>query len=210
VSRQFIDTRRAWRLRGRVQNYQIVRNFGLAEQPEELVSASLLVAELDRWLSSTFTQRTLHELYEAVTGTPPVREPTLKDPRTAGRIKSRLAEAFRRGELLALPAGPARLKQWPIPVAPKGSGPPLAVPLLAQVPPGPAAREKEKEEEKKPTAWVEFELVDSEGEPLAGVGYKLTLPDGSTREGKVDARGRVRVEGIEPGECVVTFPELDA
>jgi hypothetical protein len=208
VSRQFIDTRRAWRLRGRVQNYQIVRNFGLAEQPEELVSPCHLVAELDRWLSSTFTQRTLHELYEAVTGTPPVREPTLKDRQAAGRIKRRLTEAFRQGELLALPAGPARLKQWPIPVAVKDSGPPLAVPLLAQVPPSPAAREKQ--EEKKPTAWVEFELVDSEGEPLAGVGYRLTLPDGSTREGKVDARGRVRVEGVEPGECSVTFPELDA
>ncbi|OJH38724.1 hypothetical protein BON30_21065 [Cystobacter ferrugineus] len=186
-----------------------MRNFGLAQEPEELVSASLLVAELDRWLSSTFTQRTLHELYEAVTGTPPVREPTLKDQRAAERIKSRLAEAFRRGELLALPAGPARLKKWPVPAPVRAPSPLLTIPLLEQIEQLIKPRE-EKKEEKKPTAWVEFELVDSEGEPLAGVGYKLTLPDGSTREGKVDAQGRVRVEGIEPGECVVTFPELDA
>jgi len=26
----------------------------------------------------------------------------------------------------------------------------------------------------------------------------------------VDAQGKVRVEGIEPGECTVVFPELDA
>ncbi|MET0402114.1 MAG: carboxypeptidase-like regulatory domain-containing protein [Cystobacter sp.] len=209
MSRQFIDSRRSWRLRGHARDYQIVRNFGLAEQPGELVSANLLVAELDRWLTSLSTQRTLHELYEAVTGAPPpsTREPSRRAGEVTERVRRRLAEAFRQGELLALPVGTPRLKQWPVPTTRKGPAPLVDVPLLAQII---QALTPAKKEEQKPTAWVEFELVDSEGAALEGVTYKLTLPDGSTRQGKVDATGRVRVEGIEPGECTVTFPELDA
>lgn len=211
VSRQFIDSRRTWRLRGRAQDYEIVRGFGLAEKPAGCVAASQLLAELDRWLGSVFSQRVLHELYESVTGLPP---PPVWDRREGvGPIKRRLAEAFRQGELLALPTGPARTKKWPE-AAPKGPGPRVAVPLLAQVEqaltrPPKEALEEEPEEETS-TAWVEFELVDAEGEPLAGVRYRLTLADGSTREGEVGASGVVRVEGIEPGECTVVFPELDA
>ncbi len=38
----------------------------------------------------------------------------------------------------------------------------------------------------------------------------ITLPDGSTvATGTTDEKGRARVEGIDPGTCKVTFPELD-
>lgn len=208
MSRQFIDSRRSWRLRGRAQDYQIVRGFGLAEEPETCVAASQLVAELDRWLGSVFSQRILHELYESVTGVPPASG---RGGREGGlQLKRRLAEAFRQGELLALPAGPVRVKKWPEAAPVKAPSPLVTVPLLAQLEPLLARPAKEEPEEDKPTAWVEFELVDSEGEPLVGARYQLTLADGSTREGQVPASGKVRVEGVEPGECTIAFPELDA
>jgi hypothetical protein len=37
--------------------------------------------------------------------------------------------------------------------------------------------------------WLNLELLDSTGAPLAGRAYALTLPDGTRREGKLDADG---------------------
>lgn len=62
-------------------------------------------------------------------------------------------------------------------------------------------------EEKK--HWIEIEMVDQEGKPAAGEDYRLTLPDGSIVEGSLDEKGRDRVNGIDPGTCKVTFPNLD-
>jgi hypothetical protein len=58
--------------------------------------------------------------------------------------------------------------------------------------------------------WIEIELVDEEGNPVPGERYKITLPDGKTvSEGTLDANGRARVEGIDPGTCQISFPDLD-
>lgn len=57
--------------------------------------------------------------------------------------------------------------------------------------------------------WVEIELVDTGGAPVAGQRYVCMMPDGDVREGQLDAKGRVRFDGIDPGNCVLTFPELD-
>jgi type VI secretion system secreted protein VgrG len=52
--------------------------------------------------------------------------------------------------------------------------------------------------------------VDENGKPVPGEEYKVTLPDGSTvASGTLDAKGKARVEGIDPGSCKVTFPNLD-
>jgi murein L,D-transpeptidase YcbB/YkuD len=48
--------------------------------------------------------------------------------------------------------------------------------------------------------WLNLELRDSVGEPLADYGYALTLPDGTRREGTLDPQGRLheRVpDGVE-------------
>jgi hypothetical protein len=58
--------------------------------------------------------------------------------------------------------------------------------------------------------WVEITLVDENGDPVPGEAYRLELPDGSVREGALDAGGKARVEGIDPGACRVTFSNLDA
>jgi type VI secretion system secreted protein VgrG len=58
-------------------------------------------------------------------------------------------------------------------------------------------------------SWVEIKLVDKEGKGLAGERYRVELPDGSVVEGSLDDKGEARVEGIDPGQCKVTFPDRD-
>jgi hypothetical protein len=57
--------------------------------------------------------------------------------------------------------------------------------------------------------WVEFVLLDMEGNPVSGQRYKVGLPDGTTRQGTLDATGTVRVEGIRHGTCTISFVDLD-
>lgn len=66
-----------------------------------------------------------------------------------------------------------------------------------------------KPEAEEPTkSWIEIELLDDKGKPVAGEAYKIQLPDGSTVSGSLDANGRARVDGIDPGSCQVTFPNI--
>lgn len=60
------------------------------------------------------------------------------------------------------------------------------------------------------TTWIEVRLVDEAGEPVPDVRYRLKLPDGTVREGRLDARGLVHLRGVDPGACEFTFPDLDA
>jgi Bacteriophage probable baseplate hub protein len=59
------------------------------------------------------------------------------------------------------------------------------------------------------TSWIEVRLVGEDGEPVAEVRYRLKLPDGSELEGTLGEDGLIRVDGIDPAECELTFPELD-
>ncbi len=68
--------------------------------------------------------------------------------------------------------------------------------------------EPHKPDEEK-TSWIEIEMVDEEDEPVTGEKYKITLPDDTLAEGTLDNNGFARVDGIDPGTCKVTFPELD-
>jgi hypothetical protein len=59
-------------------------------------------------------------------------------------------------------------------------------------------------------SWIEIELVDEEDEPVPGEAYRITLPDGETvAEGTLSDKGFARVDGIDPGSCKITFPDLD-
>jgi len=49
--------------------------------------------------------------------------------------------------------------------------------------------------------WIELKLNDHCGNPMANREYVLHLPDGSTRNGHLDANGRSVEEDIPPGRC---------
>jgi hypothetical protein len=59
------------------------------------------------------------------------------------------------------------------------------------------------------TTWIEIEMVGEDDKPIPGEHYRITMPDGTVREGTLDHKGFARVEGMEPGTCKVTFPDLD-
>jgi hypothetical protein len=58
-------------------------------------------------------------------------------------------------------------------------------------------------------SWIEIELIGQDDQPLVGERYRVELGDGSAIEGRIGPTGIVRVEGIDPANCMVTFPELD-
>jgi hypothetical protein len=53
--------------------------------------------------------------------------------------------------------------------------------------------------------WVEFQVVDMEDNPVSGKRYKCMLPDGRMEEGLTDAKGTVRFNDIDPGNCVFSL-----
>jgi hypothetical protein len=60
-------------------------------------------------------------------------------------------------------------------------------------------------------AWLEIELVDDEGRPLAGEPYKIVPGDGSEpKEDFLDNEGFARIHGLSPGSCKVIFPRRDS
>jgi type VI secretion system secreted protein VgrG len=65
------------------------------------------------------------------------------------------------------------------------------------------------EENKQKKHYIEIELMDENAKPAAGVAYRVTCPDGAVAEGTLDEKGFARVDGIDPGSCKVTFPDLD-
>ncbi len=58
--------------------------------------------------------------------------------------------------------------------------------------------------------WLEIELAGEDGKPIGEAAYKVTLADGSIREGKLTKEGKARLDDLPPGPCKVTFPEFDA
>jgi type VI secretion system secreted protein VgrG len=59
------------------------------------------------------------------------------------------------------------------------------------------------------TSWISIEMVDEDGKPVTSERYKITLSDGSVAEGTLDDKGCARLDGIDPGSCQVSFPDLD-
>jgi hypothetical protein len=56
--------------------------------------------------------------------------------------------------------------------------------------------------------WVEIKLVDQDGAVVPNERYRVTLPDGTVKEGRLDEKGWMRESGIDPGQCTITFPDI--
>ncbi len=59
------------------------------------------------------------------------------------------------------------------------------------------------------TQWIEVVVVGDKGEPIPNVKYVITLGDGKPVEGKTDADGKLYMEELPPGNCKLSFPDLD-
>jgi phage protein D len=82
-----------------------------------------------------------------------------------------------------------------------------------EAPPPPTTAKKAapppQEQPDAPT-WVEFELVQLGTAVVEGTKYTVTLPNGQTKEGTVDATRRIRVEGVnDPGQCRIQLHLAD-
>ncbi len=64
-------------------------------------------------------------------------------------------------------------------------------------------------EEEPEKTWIEIELFDKNGQPVPNERYKITLPDGSVKWGRLDHSARARIEKLQQGACQVTFPDRD-
>ena len=76
----------------------------------------------------------------------------------------------------------------------------------AESPPPPA----EKKTPVREKTWIELELLTEEGVPVPHERYLVKVPDGTTQSGSTDKKGRARIDGIDPGGCEISFPEIDA
>lgn len=56
--------------------------------------------------------------------------------------------------------------------------------------------------------WIEINLADKEGNPVADEDYEVTYADGSKKKGKLDKNGQAKIKDISPGKVTVEFPNL--
>ncbi len=180
---------RRWKLPAFGEDWLVVPSVDLERlKPERPPVPDVFVtAALERWLA-TSAARTLYAMYDALGGRLPLGLSGLERSRYEQRLLQRLTDAFTHGELVALPLERPRLLPTPWPEPP---------------------RPKEAEAPVEEQTWLAIELKDETGKPLPNLRYVVTLPDGSTREGTLNKNGYARVEGVNPGQCQVTFPELD-
>ena len=107
-------------------------------------------------------------------------------------LRERVRDALRSGALVALRAPPLTLAtSWELEE------------------PEPLGERVAPREEK---TWVTISLVtdDDPPRPVPSKRYRMELPDGSVVEGSLDRNGLARITGIDPGDCKVSFPDLDA
>ncbi|ATB37780.1 type IV secretion protein Rhs [Cystobacter fuscus] len=57
---------------------------------------------------------------------------------------------------------------------------------------------------------MEFQLKGPDGKALANVAYEVELPDGTLKKGRLDGSGRAKLEDVPPGQCRISFPDLEA
>jgi type VI secretion system secreted protein VgrG len=70
-------------------------------------------------------------------------------------------------------------------------------------------KEKRHKEDETKKSWIKIKMVNEAGEPVPGVRYRVTTPSGRVASGTLNKEGKAEVKGIDPGNCQVTFPDLD-
>ena len=182
---------RSWRVPGLGGDLFIVLGRGVRIDTRIVNAPPGLYEQIDRWLADPALKPLVLEMYQAIGGTlaPGEGQPGQRD--LGRQVKARLADAFRFGELVIMPAPR---------VAP--SGPAEEEPQQAGQQSGGQAAQTQK-------TWIEIELVDAKGKPVPNERFRIQAPDGQFHTGQLDTGGRARVSGIDAGECSICFPDLD-
>jgi hypothetical protein len=86
------------------------------------------------------------------------------------------------------------------------------VEALVEEPQAPQKKPPKKSESSEAAVktWIAIQLTDEDGNPVPDVAYSVTLPDGSIMTGSLDDQGFARFDDIDPGKCLVSFPEIHA
>ena len=108
-----------------------------------------------------------------------------------------LSQEVASGNLIVLDRGPKRG-----PTDPSGTELPEPTPIPV-VPLAP-------ESESTTTDFLEIELVDEEGNPVADQKYWIKDAEGNEYEGMTDSSGKARLDDIPKGSCDISFPEADS
>lgn len=148
---------------------------------------------INAWLRQSERRSILVDIYRAIIEDPSLTTQQLGHPDSDGGIAEALETAWLKGKMLLL-----RSKSH------SGGAGQDGVPGRAQ---GAGAGGGSATSSK---TWIEIVLVDEHDQPVPGIKYRLKITDGSVREGSLDSNGRVRINGIDPGSCEVSFPEIDA
>ena len=163
-------------------SFIVIRRVDL--EPGERSYDGLIDSYVDDWLRNPATASVIEDMLRNTSlgsGDVSVRS------RGPIEMRRRFIEAFRLGELIMLHQERTRLF-------------------------GGSNEERKPEPPPRPQrdkTWIEVQLVNKKGQPVAGARYRLKVTDGSIREGKLDEKGSVRVPGIDPGMCEVTFLDYD-
>jgi hypothetical protein len=198
----FWPKRKEWRLPSLAGDWVLIRRSDLIRNEEVNHDPPFLAADLSRWNSDHFSQRILLDLCRELWGD---TESWARDGDPLSTLLPRMEQEFRRGSLVLV--RPHR--QFGVS---SGGGAAAAAP---------AAKSKEKEKETqadpgesqpraKKKTWVGFHLRDESGQPVTNERYSVTLPDKSIKEGRLNSSGEVYFEEIDPGQCSIMFPDIDA
>jgi hypothetical protein len=79
----------------------------------------------------------------------------------------------------------------------------------ASAPPPPVPRPKPPVALEDLKTWIEIELLDNDDKPVPNERYLIKVPGGTTETGTLDANGRARITGLDPGMCDISFPDID-
>lgn len=175
-------------LRGLGDEPVLVQTFDAPREPGwDILEPMFVVVYLDGWLAQPESRAILYDVHATLFGWLDVNAWSFGEEHLS--LQPRLRAAFERQDLVALV--PQRTS-----VPPPGSRP-VPAPPRPGPPPGPQR------------TFIEIQLIDAGGQPVAGEGFVITLPDGQERRGRLDSNGLARVDGIDPGICDVRFPDID-
>ena len=167
--------------------------------PEEARASALRLsaADVEKWMSNPNNRQTIFEMHEDVRGAGAAEQlEEGPEEETTARVIDWLAGTLRRRELLAFRVPRRFLGQSPSDSDAKDGETVVTTPPRFD-------RDARK-------SWIEIELVDSLGAPVANERFRLELPDGTFYEAMLDGQGRARVSDIDAGLCEINFPDRDA